>query len=276
MYGKLFASAFTGTMMGSGPTVFAVWAYAIANADQEGVLELNPALLAVLIGTTVDDIEQALDTLRAPDPKSRSQVEEGRRLIRRGQFEHLVVNYVAYRKIRSVEDRREYKRLWAEEDRKKKRRQSVDTVDPEGTLSTEAVSSKQKHTTTLSVASGSGSGFDLLWKACAKKVGKGKAQKAYISAKKRKTYPGDQAAVAALERLQATEAWSKDGRQYQPHLATWLNRDGWEDEIVEPAKDEAGEDADHFSTVMDRFTASRPDLAEAGRRLVIASGGAKQ
>ena len=51
MYGKIFASTFTGSMFGAGSDVFAVWGYVIANA-QDSRIELNPRMLASTLGST--------------------------------------------------------------------------------------------------------------------------------------------------------------------------------------------------------------------------------
>lgn len=109
MYGKFFASAFSGSMMASGPEVFAVWAYVIAHASQSRV-ELNPRFLAAVIGSTPDRMQAAIDTLCAEDPQSRSKEEHGKRLIREGEFQYIVVNHEKYRSIRNEDDRREYNR----------------------------------------------------------------------------------------------------------------------------------------------------------------------
>ena len=42
----------------------------------------------------------------------------------------------------------------------------------------------------------------------------------------------------ALERQKQSPAWKKDGGQYIPHPATWLNGHRWEDEI--PKSEETG------------------------------------
>jgi hypothetical protein len=96
-FGKIFDSVFTGSLFGSGPTVFAVWSYVIANAEPPGTVELNPALLAACIGTGVDEINRALEFLTSPDPESRNQDEEGRRLIKIRAFTYFVVSFEAYR-----------------------------------------------------------------------------------------------------------------------------------------------------------------------------------
>lgn len=104
-------------MVGSGPTVFAVWAYVIANA-YDSIVELNPTLLAAILGTTYEDIEKALTFLTSPDPHSRNQEHEGRRLIHRTAFAYFVPSWEKYDAIRNEEERREYMKEYMRERRK--------------------------------------------------------------------------------------------------------------------------------------------------------------
>jgi len=119
MYGKFFASTFTGSMMGAGPHVFAVWGYVIANTVN-GQIELNPKLVATVIGCSSDDVKSAIDFLCSPDPESRSKEHEGKRMIREGQFAFKVVNHDKYKAIRNEDDRREYNRIKQQESRARK------------------------------------------------------------------------------------------------------------------------------------------------------------
>jgi hypothetical protein len=91
---KLFRSTFTGSMFGAGVDVFAVWLYAIANAGG-GVVELNPSVLASVLGCTRERIEMAINYLCQPDPQSRNQSEEGRHLVREGQWQYRVIDDAA-------------------------------------------------------------------------------------------------------------------------------------------------------------------------------------
>lgn len=116
MYGKHFASMYTGSMIGAGAHVFAVWGYAIAHARNSAV-ELNPKLLAALIGSTTKEMQDAIDFLCAPDPSSRSQDYEGRRLVKEGAFQYLMPSHERYRAMRDEEDRREYNRVKKREER---------------------------------------------------------------------------------------------------------------------------------------------------------------
>jgi hypothetical protein len=110
MFGKHFASMYTGSMMGAGAVPFAIMGYVIANLrpDPEvgAQVELNPRLLAAILGENEAVIETGLKFLCAPDANSRTKDRDGRRLIRVGQFDYQVVNGAKYAAIRNEDDRR--------------------------------------------------------------------------------------------------------------------------------------------------------------------------
>jgi hypothetical protein len=119
MYGKHFASMYTGSMFGKRAVVFAVWGYVIANLrpsrrDGNCYVELNPALLSAMFSEAEADVLGAIETLCSPDASSRTKLEDGRRLIRLddhpGPCQYRVVNGPKYRQIRDEEERREYLR----------------------------------------------------------------------------------------------------------------------------------------------------------------------
>jgi hypothetical protein len=110
MYGKIFESMYEGSMVGAGPTVFAVWGYCISKADIDGTVLLNPSLLAATIGTHKPEIEAAIEYLNMPDPNSKNPDHEGRRLLHLSGFQYFVVSLSKYRNIKSNTERREYMR----------------------------------------------------------------------------------------------------------------------------------------------------------------------
>lgn len=77
--------------------------------------------------------------------------------------------------------------------------------------------------------------FFELWSSCQKKSGKATAERAYLKLGKAGKLPPASEILAKFEALQASEDWTKEGRRFQPHLATWLNRGGWEDEVRQPS-----------------------------------------
>lgn len=123
MFGKHFASMYTGSMVGAGSPVFAVWGYVVANMKPDvkvgAQVELNPKLLGFIIGEPQAVIEKALAVLCAPDPNSRSKAEEGRRLVKIGTFDYKVVNGPKYLAIRDEEARRDANREYKRKERAK-------------------------------------------------------------------------------------------------------------------------------------------------------------
>lgn len=113
MYGKSYEAKFEGSMVGAGIAVFAVWDYMTTKA-RDGYVEVNPDLLAFTLGGRDQDpqeIVEALEFLQQPDPKSRSKIEDGRRIVKEGEYQYRLVNWAEYNKIRTEEERREYNRV---------------------------------------------------------------------------------------------------------------------------------------------------------------------
>lgn len=130
MYGKSFESMFEGSMVGAGINVFAVWTYIITKA-RRGVIEINPKLLAFTLGGSESEVEAALEFLQQPDPDSRSKEEDGRRLVKEGQFQYRVVNYLKYQELRTEVDRREYNRVKQQEYRERKKLEAPEKPKPD-------------------------------------------------------------------------------------------------------------------------------------------------
>ena len=70
--------------------------------------------------------------------------------------------------------------------------------------------------------------FDIFWKAYPKKKGKQDALKSFLKIK----VPLD-TLLTSLEKQKSSAEWQKDGGQFVPHPATWLNGARWEDEVDE-------------------------------------------
>jgi hypothetical protein len=83
------------------------------------------------------------------------------------------------------------------------------------------------------VATATSEAFEAFWRAYPRKVSKGDAEKAWAKAKV------DQdlrvRIMAKLNLLKKSPQWLKDGGQYVPYPASWLNAKGWEDEVGPPA-----------------------------------------
>ncbi|HUV63641.1 MAG TPA: hypothetical protein VMW24_07055 [Sedimentisphaerales bacterium] len=109
-YAKVFRTMYTGSLYGAGMHVFAVWGWVLAHKNVEGLVEVNPRLVAAELGGTVEQVEASLEYLMAPDPESRSTQDDGRRLRHIEQFEYEVVNHDKY--VEKGKSRAEYWRKW--------------------------------------------------------------------------------------------------------------------------------------------------------------------
>jgi hypothetical protein len=134
MYGKHFESMYTGSMVGKGSAFFAVWGYVISHfrpsQEHGAVVELNPVYLGAVIGEKAEVVGGVIEDMCSPDGRSRSQVEEGRKLVALGVYDYRVVNGGRYRAIRNAEDRREYQRQKQAEYRARKKGDGVKAGTP--------------------------------------------------------------------------------------------------------------------------------------------------
>lgn len=74
--------------------------------------------------------------------------------------------------------------------------------------------------------------FDRWYQTYPRKVGKGAARRAWL--KLRPDEALTERMIAAVARQKTSPQWVKDGGQYIPHPATWLNQERWEDEAAAP------------------------------------------
>ena len=130
-YGKVFESMFTGSLVGTGPTVFAVWTYCVANAKPPGLVEVHPRILATILGAELDDVLRALEVLCRPDPNSRTPDEDGCKLVQEGNFLYRLPTWPKYNAIRKEEDRRrqnrEAQQRWRDKQRLRKQNKPTET-----------------------------------------------------------------------------------------------------------------------------------------------------
>lgn len=128
-----------------------------------------------------------------------------------------VSNWKKYQSVGGMERIREKERRKKAAQRERARQQAVEAAD------TPALPAAKPE------ASASQRRFDTFWKAYPKKVGKGAAEKSFMK------YKVDDALLEtmlkAIEAAKRSEQWQRDGGQYIPNPATWLNQRRWEDEL---------------------------------------------
>ena len=97
--------------------------------------------------------------------------------------------------------------------------------------------------------------FAEFWNAYPTKVGKQPARKAFDKVK-----VPVKTLVDAIERQKCSSQWSKDGGQYIPNPATWLNQQRWEDVLPEAEKPSGN--GQRMNTDPDQIAAIRRMLRE--------------
>jgi len=96
-------------------------------------------------------------------------------------------------------------------------------------------------------------GFEEFWKAYPKKKARGNAEKAWK--KIEKPVQTLELILRAIEAQKKGEQWRKDGGQFIPHPATWLNAKGWLDE-------------DSAIKIYDKYQTQDPDWKPVFREIV--------
>lgn len=109
--------------------VLRTWIALLALADQHGIAKTAAPSLAHLCMIPLDRMRQIIAILESPDEDSRSEAEDGRRIVKvEGGWQ--LVNHAAYRNKRDPESDRDRKRAWDREHRPSghARAQKSDTV----------------------------------------------------------------------------------------------------------------------------------------------------
>ncbi len=109
-YTKLFNSILASTVWREPMEVRIVWITLLAMADKDGIAEGSVPGLADFARIPVEATRKAIARLSAPDPDSRSQEHEGRR-IQAIDGGWQLLNHAKYRAKMGLDERREYNRL---------------------------------------------------------------------------------------------------------------------------------------------------------------------
>jgi len=243
MYGKAFASMWVGSMMGAGAEVFALWSYCLACKTRDGFIELNPKFLSAVIGCSEEKITSAIEYLSAPDPESRTKECKGRRMVHEGAFLYRIVNAEAYTRIQKEEHLREYYR---EQKRKQRERENVPEnrrecpktighvdvdVDVDTDVDTNVDTSMARDEPKVSRRKKASSKpeysqmFNEFW---GKSWKRGHKRAAWDSLVAMDLADQEMADVVIGD---WTQAFERRPANMRPHVSTWLNNRGWEDDL---------------------------------------------
>lgn len=111
MYAKLFSRITESSLMEEDIEVRYVFMMMLAIADPKGYIIGTDVAIARRINVPLDQFKECMGVLMSPDPESNSKEHEGRRLIPSdGERGYKAVNYVAYKELKTEDERRAYMR----------------------------------------------------------------------------------------------------------------------------------------------------------------------
>jgi hypothetical protein len=129
MYGKLFASMYDGTLYGQWQAIVTLQQLVVL-ANSEGVVDMTPPAIAARTSIPLEIIEAGLVQLSEADKYSRSDAEQGRRIVLIDPdrpWGWRIVNHAKYRNMSSQRDRAEYMREYMRGKRKQEKLTEVNS-----------------------------------------------------------------------------------------------------------------------------------------------------
>lgn len=119
-YTKLFSSIVASTIWREDDKTRIVWITMLAMKNERHIVEASIPGLADMARVSLKECESALKKLQAPDEYSRNKIHKGKR-IEACDGGWRILNGEYYRYQMSLEDKREYQKLYHREYRKRKR-----------------------------------------------------------------------------------------------------------------------------------------------------------
>ena len=224
-YTPLFQEIVTSSIWNEDMATRIVWVTMMALADKDGNVQASIAGLAPVARITLKECETAIKILSSPDEYSRSQEEQGRRIIPIEGGWHLV-NHKKYRD--KAKSRSEYYQNWREQ-KKKKSPQTPLKEETNSNSNSNSNSETARNSAQQTKCCATNIEFEQeFWPKVPNKIGKGKAREAYLKARKKVS---KEIIFSGVEMYQKYEAYRSQQSDYRPlHPSTWLNQERWGDE----------------------------------------------
>ncbi len=182
MYGKIFESIYDGSLYGHFEAIVTFQAL-IVLADEQGLIDISPHALAGRTSYPIEIIKAGLKVLQQSDPHSRSQDEDGKRIVpldNGREFGWRIVNYDHYRNLASREDTK----IKARERKRRQREKESQAVDSKRCHApVTPVSRMSRHTDTYTSHSPSESAQDadaVIWNTGIELLGDKKSDRSLI------------------------------------------------------------------------------------------------
>ncbi len=235
---KLDSGILQSSIMAEPPETFKVFVAILASTGPDGIARISSTFLAAACFFPLDVVDEALVTLEAPDPRSRSLNDDGRR-IRRVDGGYFVINYDKYRSFcpqpgdpdspGAVRTRK-----WRE-----RKGQSVSVTSPNhGDVSSASASSSASPSTSENKR-GVVANFDTWWSHYPKKIAKQDAAKAYAAVVKAGASHED--LLKALDGYLAELRKNETEERFVEHPATFLRAERWRDYLDRPVSIRVGQ-----------------------------------
>ena len=227
MYARVYEQIFSSSIMEEDLETRYVWFCLLALSDRDGFVDMTIPAIARRINLHESVVIKAIDKFMMPDPSSRTDTQEGRRLEKiRESFGWKIINYIHYRDLRNEENRREYMREYMRDKRSvnKKVNSNVNKLTVSTCKLPLATTAAATATATATKDTMCKLKFDAIWQKYPKRVGRKAAGKHYkVSVKTEQDYLDIQ---KALENYIRSETVKKGFIQ---NGSTWFNN--WKDWI---------------------------------------------
>lgn len=237
MYAKLFSRIAQSSLMEERVNTRYVFMMMLALSDRHGDVIGTDVAIARMINVPLDEFIEAIETLMLPDDDSNSHIEDGRRIIPsesgRG---YKVVNYEAYRLMKSDDEKREYMREYMRNRRKVKglardvNRVNFCKTQSNDVTQAEAEAEAEKNTCPQADV------LAKIWNICPS-LGKSRSSKKQVADAWRKIpskdKPDDDALLGSFDEWIRSDDWTKDDGSFVPGLHLWIKNQKWE---VTPTK----------------------------------------
>lgn len=134
---KLFNTIITSSIWNEDSETRIVWITMLALSNKEGIVNASVSGLAVMARLPVESCKKAIEKLSSPDSDSRTLEKEGRR-IEKVDGGWRIINYVKYRNLGKIDERREYLRLKQRQHRSKEKSSKKENIITEAEAEAEA------------------------------------------------------------------------------------------------------------------------------------------
>lgn len=233
-YTKLFNEIIMSTVWREPDHVRLLWITMLAVKDRWHVVNASVPGLADAARITLDQCEDALKVLSAPDPYSRSSEHEGRRIMPT-DVGWVILNGEKYRNKMSIDERREYNRLKQREYRAQKKESNSCVQSSTECLHTDTDTEADTESDTRKTRKKTYTAeFDAFWQNYPSNR-RGHKGRAFDRWKKIESdlYP----TLTDYVRLRAKDDpdWRRENYRYVPHAERFLAGERWEDDW-QPAK----------------------------------------